>query len=177
MLFLFNITACIYQLYFQLNTKLIYMSSLQDDHLISLGLVLSVLSSAVCSIFWGSLSDWKGPPITIIVFIILDFAGKIFASISRSREGFIASSIFLGATDKTMLILFAPILIDCFGLRVGSELLPFKGLSGLLGVAITIILGYVFTNLSTPQTALYCLCMFSIINLGIGLCLANAVRK
>lgn len=120
MLFIFNMTACIYQVYFQLNTKLIYMSILQDDHLISIGLVLNILSSAICSIFWGTLADCKGPPLTIIVFIILDFAAKIFTSIYKSRTGFIVSSILLGATDKTMLILFAPILIDCFGLRVGS---------------------------------------------------------
>lgn len=120
MLFVFNITACIYQVYYQLNTKLIYMSTLQDDHLISLGLVLSIFSSAVCSIFWGSLADFKGPPLTIIVFLIVDFAAKIYATLSRSRVGFIISSIALGSTDKTMLILFAPILIDCFGLKVGS---------------------------------------------------------
>lgn len=120
MLFVFNITTCVYQIYWQLNTKLVYMSSIQDDHLISLGLVLCVFSSAVSCIFWGSLADCKGPPLTIIVFTILDFAVKIYATLIRSRTGFIISSIALGSTDKTMLILFAPILIDCFGLKVGS---------------------------------------------------------
>lgn len=70
-----------------------------------------ILSSALCSIFWGFLADKKGPPFTIIAFCIADLAVKIFSCLSTSKVSFIISMILLGATDKTMLVLFAPILI------------------------------------------------------------------
>lgn len=148
LLFAMNISGCMYQVYVQLNTKLIYMSFLQDDHLISLGLMINIVSSAVCSIAWGALADMKGAPVTIIAFIIVDILIKIYSSIHRTRAGFIISMILLGGTDKTMLVLFGPILINFFGLKVASQLLPLKGLSGILSVILASILGYIFANMS-----------------------------
>lgn len=111
MLFTLNITACLFQTYVQLNTKLLYMPIIEDDHLISVGLMVIILSSALCSIFWGLLADKKGPPFAIIAFCFVDLAVKIFSCVSTSKVAFITSMTLLGATDKTMLVLFAPILI------------------------------------------------------------------
>lgn len=176
MLFIMNITGCLFQIYIQLNTKLVYMPILQDDHLISVGLMLIILSSAIFSIGWGFLADKKGPPFTIVTFTIIDLAAKIFACLSRSKLNFILSMIFIGGTDKTMLILFAPILINTFGLRVATELLPFKGISGILSIILAAALGLVFANFS-PQTALYAICMLSFLNIGLGLYLAYIVKQ
>lgn len=122
------------------------MPMLQDDHLISVGLMLIILSSAVFSIGWGFLADKRGPPFAIIAFIILDLGAKVFASFARSPTAFVISMILIGGTDKTMLVLFAPILIDTFGLRAATELLPFKGLSGILSVILAAALGLVFSK-------------------------------
>lgn len=176
MLFILNITGCMFQIYVQLNTKLVYMSILQDDHLISVGLIVIILSSALFGIGWGILADKKGAPVTIIAFIIADLAVKIFACMSKSKLNFILSMILLGGTDKTMLILFAPVLIESYGLKVATELLPFKGLSGLFSVILAAVLGFVLANVA-PQTVLICLGMLSVINIGLGLYLAYIIRK
>jgi MFS family permease len=152
------------------------MPFLQDDHLISIGMIVIILSSAIFGILWGLLADKKGPPFAIILFIILDLGSKIFSSLVISRVGFIISMVLLGGTDKAMLILFAPTLIDCFGLRVASQLLPFKGLSGILSVIFAAALGFIFAKFP-PQYSLYWLCFFSVINIPLGICLANIVRK
>lgn len=82
--------------------------------------------------------------------------------------------ILIGGTDKTMLVLFAPILIDIFGLRVATELLPFKGLSGILSVIVAAALGLVFANFA-PQIALYAITSLSVLNLALGAYLARAI--
>lgn len=171
-----NITGCLFQVYVQLNTKLVYMPILQDDHLISVGLILIILSSALFSVPWGLMADRQGPPCTIITFIIIDLTVKIFACIARSKTGFVLSMIFIGGTDKTMLVLFAPILIDSFGLRVATELLPFKGISGIFSVILAAALGLVFSGMP-PERALYAICAFSLINLGLGIYLSRIIRK
>ena len=171
-----NITGCLFQVYVQLNTKLVYMPILQDDHLISVGLILIILSSALFSVPWGLLADRQGPPCTIVTFIMIDLAVKIFACICRSKTGFVLSMIFIGGTDKTMLVLFAPILIDSFGLDVATELLPYKGLSGILSVVLAAGLGLAFSGMP-PERALYAICFFSIVNLGLGISLARIVKK
>lgn len=79
-----------------------------------------ILSSAVFSVPWGFLADRKGPSVAIIVFIIVDLAVKIFASVTKSKVCYIISMILIGGTDKTMLVLFAPIIIDAFGLQVAT---------------------------------------------------------
>lgn len=150
------------------------MSMLQDDHLISIGLMLIILSSAIFSIAWGFLADRKGATFTIIVFIFLDLAVKIFSCFARTPITFIISMILIGGTDKTMLVLFAPILIDIFGLRVATELLPFKGLSGILSVIVAAALGLVFANFA-PQIALYAITSLSVLNLALGAYLARAI--
>jgi MFS family permease len=148
LLFVINISACLYQSYVQLYTKLIYMSFLQDDHLISIGLMITIVSSAIFGLFWGHLADKKGPPFAIICFIFIDLIFKIYSSIARSRAGFIIAMILLGSTDKTMLILFGPTLIDCYGLAVATQMLPFKGVSGIVTIILASILGYVFAEFS-----------------------------
>lgn len=96
------------------------MPLIQDDHLISVGLVLIILSSAIFSIPWGFLADRKGPAVAIIAFTIVDLSVKLYASFTKSRANYIISMILIGSTDKTMLVLFAPVMIDAFGLEVAT---------------------------------------------------------
>jgi hypothetical protein len=124
------------------------MPFLQDDHLISVGLMINIVSSAIFSVAWGALADIKGPAITIVLYVIVDLIFKVYSSIHRTKAGFLISMILLGGTDKTMLVLFGPILINFFGLRVATQLLPLKGLSGILSVILASILGYIFASLS-----------------------------
>lgn len=152
------------------------MPIIEDDHLISIGLMLIICSSAAFSVPWGFLADRKGPHVAIWVFMIVDFAVKIFASVSKSKTTYVISMILIGATDKTMLVLFAPIIIDAFGLQVATELLPLKGLSGIISVILASVFGLAFSKFS-PEKALYGLTSFSILNLVLGGLLANIIRK
>jgi hypothetical protein len=82
----------------------------------------------------------------------------------------------LGATDKTMLIMFGPTLVDCYGLGVATHLLPFKGLSGIIAIGLSSLLAFLFAK--TPaETALLFMCLFSLANLAIGGYLAYRVKS
>lgn len=139
--------------------------------------MVTIISSVVFSVFWGLLADKKGPPFAIICFSIFDLGFKIYSCITRSRAGFLVSMVLIGATDKTMLILFGPILIDCFGLGVASHLLPYKGVSGIASVIMAEILGFIFSKHSSPEKGLYYIGAVSILNIGFCAYLAYMVHK
>lgn len=82
--------------------------------------------------------------------------------------------LLIGATDKTMLVLFAPICIDFFGLQVATELLPLKGISGILSLSLGAVLGLALSGMA-PNKILLALCGFSVVNLVLGAKLANLV--
>lgn len=109
--------------------------------------MIIILSSAIFSIPWGMLADSKGPFYVIIAFLILDLLAKIFATLVTSKLGFVLAMVLLGSTDKTMLVVFAPIMIDCFGLKIATELLPLKGVSGIISIIIASIIGFIFSHI------------------------------
>lgn len=152
------------------------MPVLEDDHLISLGLMIVILSSALFSIPWGILSDRQGPFYAILLFIVLDLAVKIYAALAKSKAGFIVSMALIGATDKTMFVLFAPIMIDSFGLFVTSQLLFIKGVSGIIAVVLTSLIGIVLSGVPADKALLW-LCLFNIVNIGLGVALANILSN
>lgn len=82
--------------------------------------MLIILSSAIFSVPWGYLADKKGPFVAIIAFLFIDFASKIFACFVKSKAWYLISMVLIGATDKTILVLFGPILIDIYGLEAGT---------------------------------------------------------
>lgn len=114
-----------------------------------MGLMIVILSSAIFSIPWGMLADSKGPFYVIISFLVIDLIAKIFATIVTSKSGFVLAMILLGSTDKTMLVVFAPIMIDCFGLKVSTELFPLKGVSGILSIILASVVGFIFSNIES----------------------------
>jgi hypothetical protein len=74
------------------------MPILEDDHLLSIGLMLIILSSAICSVPWGILADKKGPFITIIAFLVADLSSKIFAAFVCNKIWYLISMVLIGAT-------------------------------------------------------------------------------
>lgn len=137
--------------------------------------MIIIFSSAVFSVPWGFLADKKGPYIAIIMFIIIDFAVKIFSAFVKNRIWYLISMALIGATDKTMLVIFAPILIDIYGLKIATELLPLKGISGIISVIIASGLGMWLSRYA--QKALFWLCGFNIIGVAIGIYLAMLISK
>jgi MFS family permease len=137
--------------------------------------MLIILSSAICSVPWGILADKKGPFVAIILFLFLDFSAKLFTSFSSNKIWYLISMVFLGSTEKTLLVIFGPILVDVYGLKVATELLPLKGISGIISVIIAACLGIVLARYG--EKSLYWLCGFSVLALIIGGYLASLILK
>jgi hypothetical protein len=74
-----------------------------------------------------------------------------------------------------MMVVFGPILVDIYGLKVATELLPLKGVSAIISIIIAACLGLVLSQLA--QKALFWLCGFNAIALIIGIYLASLISK
>ena len=163
-------------MYVHLNTKIIYMPILEDDHLISLGLMALTLSSAIFSVPWGFLADKKGPFFAILVFSVLDLAVKLYATLDQSKAGFLIGMTLIGSTEKAMLIFFAPIMIDTFGLQAANSLLFLKGVAGIISMVFISVFGILMSNVP-PNQALLWLCTFNVINIGLALTLSKRTEN
>jgi hypothetical protein len=56
---------------------------LQDDHLISVGMVIMIIASIFGGILWGILADKKSPYFAILTFIVVDLLFKIYSSLIK----------------------------------------------------------------------------------------------
>jgi MFS family permease len=151
------------------------MQILEDDHLLSIGLMLIILSTAICSVPWGILADKKGSVTAIICFLIVDFFSKIFAAFVSNKVWYLISMVLIGATEKTMMVIFGPILVDTYGLKIATELLPLKGVSVIISMIIAACLGLVLSQYA--EKSLYWLCGFNVIGVIIGVYLAIVISK
>lgn len=125
-LLLIALFGSIYHVYIQLNLKIIYSEKIQDDHFISNGLTALIVSGLIGAAIWGVLGDKLGAVKMILVYCLIDMGVKIFSSLASNKIMFMISMIFLGFTDKAILTLFGPALIEVYGLGRASKLLTYK---------------------------------------------------
>lgn len=134
------------------------------------------LSSAIFSIPWGYLADKKGTSYTILLFIVFDVIVKLFTVLNKSKSGFLLSMAMLGSTEKTMLILFAPIMIDTLGFKIAQSLLFLKGVTGILAMVLTSGIGIVMAKVP-PNETLFFMCFFNVLNVAIGVFLVKTIQR
>lgn len=97
--------------------KIIYLPILEDDHFVSAGMTVIIAAGLIGSIYWGFMGDRFGPFVMILAYTIVDLVIKIFSCFIHSKIHFMFAMTFLGFTDKAMLTLFGPALIESFGLK------------------------------------------------------------
>ena len=71
--------------------------------------------------------------------------------------------ILLGITDKGMLTLMGPGLVEIFGIKMATKLLPYKGISIYLGYGFTPLMYLLLSGLITPHQYLIFLWVFSLL--------------
>ena len=157
----------IYHVYIQLNMKIIYSEKINDDHFISNGMTALIASGLLGSAIWGILGDKYGALKMILIYCFIDMAVKIFSSFANNKITFMLSMILLGFTDKAILTLFGPALIEVFGLNRASKLLTYKFMTLIGSIMLTSILKLAFSGIEST-IFLSLLLIFSAVNILIG---------
>jgi MFS family permease len=115
---------------------------------------------------WGITSEKKGINNTLLLLVILSFVGGIVGFFSNNRIIIIIFTILFGLMDRGMETIVGPALVEIFGTKTASLLLPYKGmcflLSNLISPILQIITSY-FLDAFSQLKFLYIFCVISFI--------------
>jgi MFS family permease len=156
----------LYEIHLMMNFKIIYMPILPDDHFLSYCIMLCSLVSIVGAFFWGWLGDLRGVAFTILILSVLDFGSKLFSDFALTRVTIMIMVVLVGLISKSMTTLAGPGFVEYFGLTMGTELLPFKGISILLGYILVPLLQLATSDILTPHEYLIVISFASVVTLG-----------
>lgn len=148
-----------------MNFKIIYMPIVNDDHFLSYATMLCSLVAIGGAFIWGCLGDMKGIAFTILILSFLDFGSKIFGNFAMNKPTILVMVILVGLISKSMTTLAGPGFVEYFGLRVGTQMLPFKGISILLGYLVVPLFQIITSNKLTPHDYLILISFTSVITL------------
>jgi hypothetical protein len=158
-----SIITGFYEIYLMMNFKIIYMPVINDDHFLSYASMVCSVVSIAGAFFWGCIADMKGIYFTIIVLSILDLGGKIFSDFAENKPTIIMMMVLIGLISKSMITIAGPGFVEIFGLKLGTDLLPLKGVAIILGYIIVPMLQIATAKYLTPHQYLVCISLFSII--------------
>lgn len=147
--------------------KIIYAETIKDDHFISGGMTAEIAAGLVGSAIWGFCGDRWGAIKMVVLYCFVDFIIKFYSCFANNKPTFMAAMILLGFTDKAILTLFGPSLIEAYGLFRASKLLPAKFMTLIGSIMLASVLKIVFSMIPS-NIFLFMLLIFSIINIVIG---------
>ena len=140
------------------------MDYVENDHLITVGMLIMLGISSVSSVMWGFLADRVKYGHGLLIYFTLDIAIKAYCSTIDTKTGFYIAIVLLGITYLGYLVFVSPILIDRFGLINACQLFPFKTLAVSLSALIASFLRLLLSSLSNKDFLLI-LTAFSVISL------------
>lgn len=160
-----SILTGLYEIYLMMNFKIIYMPIIGDDHFLSYASMICSIVSIGGAFLWGCLADIKGIHFTILVLSILDFGGKIFSDFADEKPTIVVMVVLIGLISKSMMTIAGPGFVEIFGLKLGTDLLPLKGVAIILGYILVPMLQIATAKYLSPHQYLICISGFSLITL------------
>lgn len=121
------------------------MPILHDDQFIVYCSIACMISSILGAFVWGYMADSRGFYLTLLILTFLDLIAKIYGGFAVTKPTVLIFFIAIGFVDKAMLTIMGPGLVKIFGIKLGTELLAYKGLSVFLGYIVA-PLGYIILN-------------------------------
>lgn len=141
----------LYEIHLIMNFKIIFMPIVGDDHFLGYCIMLCSFVSIGGAFIWGCLGDLKGAAFTILILSILDFGSKVFGDFALSKPMIIGMVILIGLISKSMTTIAGPAFVEFYGLKMGTELLPFKGVAILVGYLMVPFFQILTSNYLTPH--------------------------
>ena len=141
------------------------MPLVNDDHFLGYSSMICSIVAILGAFLWGYLGDLKGVAFTILLLSILDFGSKIYSDFAVTKTMIILMVVLIGLISKSMTTLAGPGFVEYFGIEVGTELLPFKGIAILIGYLIVPFFQLISSSFLSPRDYLVCISFASIITL------------
>lgn len=141
------------------------MPLISDDHFLSYASMVCSVISIGGAFFWGWLGDYKGIYFTILLLSILDLGGKIFSDFAFNKPMIIVMVCLIGLISKSMTTLAGPGLAEIFGLKLGTQLLPLKGVAIIIGYILVPLFQILLAKYLNPHEYLVFVSFFSLITL------------
>jgi MFS family permease len=139
-----------YATYLVSNFKIIYIEAINDDHFLGYCLVANTVTALIGTFVWGWLGDRLGFGKSMLWIVVIDLVFKIIGIFSNSKPALFTLMLLLGFTSRGMQTIAGPGLVEVFGLKAATELLPIKAL-GVIGPMVCVpILQLIFLNVLTP---------------------------
>lgn len=120
LIFILSLLSGVYQIFLNMNIKIIYMPLLNNDLFLVYCVVVSTALSIAGALFWGYFADSKGFYPALLVFTVLDCVVKILGSFARSEVTVMMLFIGLGFVDKAMITIIGPGLVKIFGIQTAT---------------------------------------------------------
>lgn len=158
----------LYEIYLNISFKIIFLPIVNDDHFLSYVSVLCNVVSIAGAFFWGWLGDKRGTAFSILVLCIADFGTKLFGNFAMEKSTILVMMVLIGCLSKAIATLAGPGFAEYFGHKVGTELLPYKGVAILAGFILVPLLQVILSPFFTPHQYLVILSSFSLLTLGMG---------
>ena len=155
----------VYEIHLMMNFKIIFMPLVNDDHFLGYCSMICSVVAIIGAFIWGYLGDLKGVAFTILLLSILDFGSKIYSDFAVTKPMIVFMVILIGLISKSMTTLAGPGFVEYFGLEVGTELLPFKGIAILVGYLIVPFFQLISASFLNPRGYLICISFASIVTL------------
>lgn len=109
------------------------MPIFNDDHFLVVCITINTISNILGTFLWGYLAHKFGNITTVSIVVSLTLVGGIIGFFSKNHIIIIIFIIFFGIGDRGMETIAGPALVEIFGLRTATLLLPYKGLSLIIG--------------------------------------------
>lgn len=101
----------LYIVYLLNNIKLIYISSINDDHFLGYALVATTVTSIVGTFIWGFVAHQRGLAFTMLVLVGVDTAVKVFGLFADDKPTLFILMFMIGLTSRGMMTIAGPGLI------------------------------------------------------------------
>lgn len=170
-----SVLTGLYEIYLMMNFKIIYMPIIGDDHFLSYSSMVCSVVSIAGAFLWGCLGDNKGVYFTILLLSLFDLGGKIYSNFAMSKPAIIVMVVLIGFISKSMMTLAGPGFVEIFGLKLGTALLPLKGVAIILGYMLIPIFQLATAKYLDPHELLIFISGFSLVTLGCAIRL-NVIR-
>ena len=105
-----------FEVFLVLNVKLIYQSTIQDDHFLSYATIVSSIVGIFGAFVWGYLGDSKGFGSTVLFIVIIDLFIKIYSDFAQTKPFVMIMFVLIGVTSRSLSTTAGPGLVEIFGL-------------------------------------------------------------
>lgn len=166
----------VYPIYVLNNFKVIYLPIYNDDHFLAVCIIICTVSNIVGTFLWGYLAQKFGNITTMIFIVTVSLISGILGFFSKTSLILIIYIVFIGLADRGMETVTGPALVEIFGLKTATMLLPYKGLSLIIGFLFAPVIQLMTARLFNPFEELNFLSLFSLISCVIGYYYAQKYR-